>query len=172
MDKNKKKKDEKFRKSLCGQFCKVIWPILHTHNIKWKNDFFCLFIVNITKRNCVSSHKKIASWRFFLKQLLACYIQQQNRKRTFHKSSIFSNCDFFTWPTSECGDSYSLFGPSFWFWGRLRYAYTLNTNKREAKLVVTLASGRKIIVKAKLSNRSRPDETFPFPKLSMTSHFG
>ena len=74
--------------------------------MKRKNDFFCLFIVNITKRNCVSSHKKIASWRFFLKQLLTCYIQQQNRKRTFHKSSIFSNCDFFTWPTSECGDSH------------------------------------------------------------------
>ena len=105
---DKKKKDEKFRKSLFGQFCKVIWPILHTHSIKWKNDFFCLFIVNITKRNCVSSRKKIASWGFFLKQLLACYIQQQNRKRTFHKSSIFSNCDFFTWPTLECGDSYAI----------------------------------------------------------------
>ena len=51
--------------------------------------------------------KKIASWSFFPKQLLTCYIQQQNRKRTFHKSSIFSNCDFFTWPTSESGDSYT-----------------------------------------------------------------
>ena len=73
---------------------------MHTCSIKWKNDFFCLFIVNITKRNCVSSRKKIASWRFFLKQLLTCYIQQQNRKRTFHKSSfrrkvsLFQTVDF------------------------------------------------------------------------------
>ena len=72
---------------------------------KMEKRFFCLFIVNIAKRNFVSSRKKIPSWRFSPKQLLTCYIQQQNRKRTFHKSSIFSICDFFTWPTSECGDS-------------------------------------------------------------------